>query len=225
MNELLSNEGNVLGRAPYGARGLKCQRQQRAFRRGGRAPYGARGLKSRGGTSALKNSMGRAPYGARGLKSFYFSYRKKLESRAPYGARGLKSTDDDGVDYAMGESRPVWGAWIEIMTLLEVLHEQQSRAPYGARGLKFIAVGGLIILWESRPVWGAWIEIQSQAGCRGLVARSRPVWGAWIEMGRTLPIRFLAACRAPYGARGLKFILPIALTISLHVAPRMGRVD
>ena len=55
---------------------------------------------------------------------------------------------------------------------------------------------------ESRPVWGAWIEIQT---------RKRQSVQKW--------------SRAPYGARGLKSLLPKQLTLQTVVAPRMGRVD
>ena len=34
-------------------------------------------------------------------------------------------------------SRPVWGAWIEISYLDQIVQHLASRAPYGARGLKF----------------------------------------------------------------------------------------
>ena len=39
------------------------------------------------------------------------------------------------MDYAL-ESRPVWGAWIEILLSLVYLLLSLGRAPYGARGLK-----------------------------------------------------------------------------------------
>ena len=57
------------------------------------------------------------------------------------------------------ESRPVWGAWIEILVLSS-------------------------LLWStlSRPVWGAWIEI-SMTKIWLSWKSSRPVWGAWIEIG------------------------------------------
>ena len=34
-------------------------------------------------------------------------------------------------------SRPVWGAWIEMQILAQLMGQGESRAPYGARGLKF----------------------------------------------------------------------------------------
>ena len=35
---------------------------------------------------------------------------------------------------------------------------------------------------------------------------SRPVWGAWIEISRCLAHCFVTVGRAPYGARGLKYV-------------------
>ena len=53
---------------------------------------------------------------------------------------------------------------------------------------------------------------------------SRPVWGAWIEIGVDELAANIQLCRAPYGARGLKY--PAQLPDQLiQVAPRMGRVD
>ena len=37
---------------------------------------------------------------------------------------------------------------------------------------------------------------------------SRPVWGAWIEIRLPLVLPWLLLGRAPYGARGLKWLLP-----------------
>ena len=124
-----------------------------------------------------------------------------------------------------GMSRPVWGAWIEIVS-----------------GLMYTDSGT-----KSRPVWGAWIEIVSGLMYTDSGTKSRPVWGAWIEMrtsrvsgdgpggrapygARGLKYNFSCLCaalprRAPYGARGLKF-LPIVAGVQIGpVAPRMGRVD
>ena len=99
-------------------------------------------------------------------------------------------------------SRPVWGAWIEIFLYSGLLYSYRRRAPYGARGLKSSVQRRVTSSVLSRPVWGAWIEIPLGArGCRGL-SPSRPVWGAWIEIFLILYIVFLAC-----------------------VAPRMGRVD
>ena len=80
------------------------------------------------------------------------------------------------------QSRPVWGAWIEIG--LEGPHDS------------------LMGVW-SRPVWGAWIEIEKSPG--GLVCLSgRAPYGA--RGLKLLPHFFTvpAIGRAPYGARGLK---------------------
>ena len=56
------------GRAPHGARGLKCFQNHRAVDLGRRAPHGARGLKyNTSGVTCFKR-LCRAPHGARGLK-------------------------------------------------------------------------------------------------------------------------------------------------------------
>ena len=82
----------------------------------------------------------RAPYGARGLKYPHEGHGAVgLYGRAPYGARGLKCALIEVIESG-SESRPVWGAWIEISTVTF-----------------FMFVRG-----ESRPVWGAWIEIIAQ---------------------------------------------------------------
>ena len=54
---------------------------------------------------------------------------------------------------------------------------------------------------------------------------SRPVWGAWIEITISGYGRDGWICRAPYGARGLKFNYDIRTLADRLVAPRMGRVD
>ena len=56
--------------------------------------------------------------------------------RAPYGARGLKSNNMLCYN-EHSQSRPVWGAWIEMSQF------------------KALSSSGA----QSRPVWGAWIEI------------------------------------------------------------------
>ena len=60
---------------------------------------------------------------------------------------------------ALTESRPVWGAWIEIPRRLAGCRHRGGRAPYGARGLKSLARWQGVGIVESRPVWGAWIEM------------------------------------------------------------------
>ena len=125
---------------------------------------------------------------------------------------------------ARRQSRPVWGAWIEIPVRWPVLYDAQSR-----------------------PVWGAWIEMHDRPyqftphvrrapyGARGLkywskhpsghCSESRPVWGAWIEILLFLGLDMGEGGRAPYGARGLKFSESHGVTSDSSVAPRMGRVD
>ena len=41
------------------------------------------------------------------------------------------------INYAFLLSRPVWGAWIEMVVVSMAMPSRGSRAPYGARGLKF----------------------------------------------------------------------------------------
>ena len=55
--------------------------------------------------------------------------------------------------------------------------------------------------------------------------RSRPVWGAWIEIGLKTCAARKPCCRAPYGARGLKYPTQLPDQLIQIVAPRMGRVD
>ena len=60
----------------------------------------------------------------------------------------------------------------------------------------------------------------------GSYRESRPVWGAWIEIDTpSPPHRRAGTGRAPYGARGLKFLDVHTDTTVKAVAPRMGRVD
>ena len=57
-------------------------------------------------------------------------------SRAPYGARGLKCQNSMIAIIAI-MSRPVWGAWIEMLKEVISWPLCLRRAPYGARGLKY----------------------------------------------------------------------------------------
>ena len=54
---------------------------------------------------------------------------------------------------------------------------------------------------------------------------SRPAWGAWIEITFVHDPSPMFDCRAPHGARGLKFSGLVLINSLLVVAPRMGRVD
>ena len=89
------------------------------------------------------------------------------------------------------------------MTVREWLLFASRRSPYGERGLKFTGLE----LWEtdvlSLPVWGARIEIGSRYRKRAPL-RSLPVWGARIEIKKLGYWDLEAACRSPYGERGLK---------------------
>ena len=81
-----------------------------------------------------------------------------MNSRAPHGARGLKSQMDN-IPALDKMSRPVWGAWIEIVPQNLQIRLMLCRAPYGARGLKSDGQQRLHRYYGSRPVWGAWIEM------------------------------------------------------------------
>ena len=155
------------GRAPRGARGLKCPPVAQVPRRAGRrAPRGARGLKF---FSSCEHTLGqscRAPRGARGLK-FFCAYLRCLPlRRAPRGARGLKCQETN-TGSGWRTSRPSRGAWIEIV---------QDR--------------GLCVGEESRPSRGAWIEIPIELLSLSFTAASRPSRGAWIEIKKYLFLRF-----------------------------------
>ena len=56
------------------------------------------------------------------------------------------------------------------------------------------------------------------------VRASRPARGAWVEMILGLIWKAKAKCRAPHGARGLKFMEDPWVMAALDVAPRTGRV-
>ena len=124
-----------MGRAPYGARGLKCPRIGIHKTGHSRAPYGARGLKFSQFFGLLWAIMSRPVWGAWIEIGKSTLLTKLAYSRAPYGARGLKYTDNPN-RRTTDKSRPVWGAWIEILMISNKRSKQESRAPYGARGLK-----------------------------------------------------------------------------------------
>ena len=79
------------------------------------------------------------------------------------------------------KSRPVWGAWIEIQRTTGEFEGVLSRAPYGARGLKFFCSLSLPTNIRRAPY-----------GARGL------------KCLYYRPVRQALVSRAPYGARGLK---------------------
>ena len=57
------------------------------------------------------------------------------------------------------ESRPGWGAGLEIPSLVVSPPISTGRAPYGACGLKSVNIRKVKCITVSRPVWGAWIVI------------------------------------------------------------------
>ena len=123
----------------------------------------------------------RAPHGARGLKYADDAAVSAIQGRAPHGARGLKY-NFQAVHQLVHESRPAWGAWIEISFLLSLAGAATA----------------------SRPAWGAWIEICGVVRVCRHTLQSRPAWGAWIEMENARGEDEGFSCRAPHGARGLK---------------------
>ena len=62
----------------------------------------------------------------------------------------------------------------------------------------------------SRPARGAWVEI-STTHTTTATSTSRPARGAWVEIGKEAKPWMLSRCRAPQGARGLKFRLAAVL--------------
>ena len=77
-------------------------------------------------------SAGRAPYGARGLKSACTVSLMASESRAPYGARGLKFLVCFLACLA-DLSRPVRGAWIEMLPAFPARDAPRRVAPRTGR--------------------------------------------------------------------------------------------
>ena len=58
---------------------------------------------------------------------------------------------------------------------------------------------------RSRPARGAWVEIMLVNGKPLMRVESRPARGAWVEIFSLTAVYLNALCRAPQGARGLKF--------------------
>ena len=75
-------------------------------------------------------------------------------------------------------SRPVWGAWIEMLMWSILIILKFCRAPYGARGLKCQHKDPAGDTPESRPVRGAGVDMMRKEVIYG----TRPVWGAWIAI-------------------------------------------
>ena len=171
-------------RAPQGARGLKSVSEHRPDDSPGRAPQGARGLKFLGGFDGVLPD-GRAPQGARGLKSVPRGHYGRRLRRAPQGARGLKS-------------RP-----------RQAYPAPSRRAPQGARGLKSHRSPYPPPPTRSRPARGAWVEIEYP----NLYQRARKVAPRKGRVGCNLSVHGFSvvesSCRAPQGARGLKYCLAL----------------
>ena len=101
----------------------------------GRAPHGARGLKCRVCFGAFGAGRRRAPHGARGLKFDAEHIGGSLAVSRP--ARGAWIEIADLTEARHGAaSRPARGAWIEIPWVFPVADKTGGRAPHGARGLK-----------------------------------------------------------------------------------------
>ena len=101
----------------------------------------------------------RAPYGARGLKLLKIKDARSTARSRPVWGAWIEIPTPIELEIVCGVSRPVWGAWIEITTLATAQALYESRAPYGARGLKYSPYSRPQGRAWSRPVWGAWIEI------------------------------------------------------------------
>ena len=99
-------------------------------------------------------------------------------------------------------SRPVWGAWIEIVSLAPAYGETPSR-----------------------PVWGAWIEIGFAGRLPSHGGRRAPYGARGLKCLLWSQYNCAIARRAPYGARGLKSQDSPDVIGTYTVAPRMGRVD
>ena len=61
---------------------------------------------------------------------------------------------DMGAEVDNGMSRPVWGAWIEIVPNQIAALSTARRAPYGARGLKSRMVEELMENYQVAPRMG-----------------------------------------------------------------------
>ena len=62
------------------------------------------------------------------------------------------------------------------------------------------------LLLRSRPARGAWVEIGGAASLELLAQSSRPARGAWVEIEAVGRSKGGRRCRAPQGARGLKWL-------------------
>ena len=78
--------------------------------------------------AVLTPAIGRAPYGARGLKCYDAFQYVVDRCRAPYGARGLKFLVL-ALLLSVLWSRPVWGAWIEILVVVGRVSRSAGVAP------------------------------------------------------------------------------------------------
>ena len=140
--------------------------------------------------------------------------------RAPQGARGLKSQSFP-VALQIARSRPARGAWVEIVVINNSL-TSAGRAPQGARGLKYMSAPLIAKIAASRPARGAWVEICNSCAGRRSSFQSRPARGAWVEMHLILAPPHDTACRAPQGARGLKYQLAAARGLPAASRPARG---
>ena len=149
------------------------------------------------------------------------SYAISLMSRAPYGARGLKFLLSLVVCPVL-LSRPVWGAWIEILVVPQDSEEVMSRPVWGA-WIEMILIRNFVILPMSRAPYGA----RGLKSCYGetpsAAVKSRPVWGAWIEIAYRRRDWHLWSSRAPYGARGLKSCFGESPSAAVSRAPYGAR--
>ena len=97
------------------------------------------------------------------------------------------------------------------------------RAPQGARGLKYEILKNKKNNPPSRPARGAWVEMGTEKIPKQY-CKSRPARGAWVEIEEESAAALASICRAPQGARGLKYYRYGRRLQMTFVAPRKGRV-
>ena len=99
---------------------------------------------------------------------------------------------------------PFTGAWIEMLTMSDVIPSMSVSHPSRVRGLKLQIVQPLLAESQVAPFTGAWIEIENQ-GRRGRPTGCvAPFTGAWIEMTVAFYVKACVARSHPSRVRGLK---------------------
>ena len=159
MLSLLYFPPSQYGRAPRGARGLKCLLFLLMIILSTSRPSRGAWIEISSGSSTDTLDSSRPSRGA-WIEMFpLLAFLPRLLRRAPRGARGLKFRVFIIKPKKRRWSRPSRGAWIEIHRSRSASRCADRRAPRGARGLKFPEHGEKHLLPSSRPSRGAWIEI------------------------------------------------------------------